>query len=570
MLSKLVWKSLLVTPAVLGAALLATNSAIAADVQGVSDSADALLTDLSVTSELDLVEPVIQEAPATEVVPAAPVAAPVEVAQVAAPAPAAPSVDTVAQSAPVTSVDSLEQINQYANEGNQNAQGQVTSISQLSDVQPTDWAFQALQSLVERYGVIAGYPDGTYRGNRALTRYEFAAGLNAALDRVNELIAAGLADAVTREDLATLQRLQEEFAAELATLRGRVDALEARTAELEANQFSTTTKLRGETIFSVAGVADSDETFDDQITFGYRVRLNLDTSFTGEDLLTTRLQARDVQNFDADPIGFSYAGNSENDFQLDNLIYSFPVGERVQVTIGANSMDPDEFVTSTISPLDSSGGGSVSDFGFPRQYAIAVNGDAGAGAIVQLTNNLSLDFGYTAGEASNPDAGAGLFNGDYSAIGQLTFLSDAIDAALTFVHSYDGEDFTVDGRPGVANTYGGQVNFKLLDGFQLGGGLAYVDVAGEGASEDFEVWSWQVTAAFPDLGGEGNLLGVLAGVTPYSRDLLDETSFLVEGFYKYQLTDNISITPSVIWIQDPFGDDFDDTFIGALRTTFSF
>ncbi|NEP46967.1 MAG: S-layer homology domain-containing protein, partial [Okeania sp. SIO2H7] len=81
---------------------------------------------------------------------------------------------------------------------------QVTSVSQLSDVEPTDWAFQALQSLVERYGCIAGYPDGTYRGNRAMTRYEFAAGLNACLDRVTELIAASTADLVTREDLALL------------------------------------------------------------------------------------------------------------------------------------------------------------------------------------------------------------------------------------------------------------------------------------------------------------------------------------------------------------------------------
>ncbi len=71
---------------------------------------------------------------------------------------------------------------------------QVTSVSQFSDVQPTDWAFQALQSLVERYGCIAGYPNGTYRGNRALTRYEFAAGLNACLNRVNELIASATAD----------------------------------------------------------------------------------------------------------------------------------------------------------------------------------------------------------------------------------------------------------------------------------------------------------------------------------------------------------------------------------------
>jgi hypothetical protein len=130
--------------------------------------------------------------------------------------------------------------------------GQVTSVSQFSDVQPTDWAFQALQSLVERYGCIAGYPNGTYRGNRALTRYEFAAGLNACLDRVNELIATATAELVRKEDLATLQRLQEEFSAELATLRGRVDALEARTSELEANQFSTTTKLSGEAIFSVS------------------------------------------------------------------------------------------------------------------------------------------------------------------------------------------------------------------------------------------------------------------------------------------------------------------------------
>ncbi|MGB3636575.1 MAG: iron uptake porin, partial [Rivularia sp. (in: cyanobacteria)] len=59
---------------------------------------------------------------------------------------------------------------------------QVTNVNQLSDVQPTDWAFQALQSLVERYGCIAGYPNGTFRGNRAMTRYEFAAGLNACLD----------------------------------------------------------------------------------------------------------------------------------------------------------------------------------------------------------------------------------------------------------------------------------------------------------------------------------------------------------------------------------------------------
>lgn len=117
-----------------------------------------------------------------------------------------------------------------------------------------DWAFGALQSLVERYGCIAGYPNSTYRGNRAITRYEFAAGLNACLSRINELIATATSDLVTKQDLTTLQRLQEEFTAELATLRGRVDNLEARTAELEANQFSTTTKLSAEAIFVITWI----------------------------------------------------------------------------------------------------------------------------------------------------------------------------------------------------------------------------------------------------------------------------------------------------------------------------
>ncbi|MFN5388655.1 MAG: iron uptake porin, partial [Pseudanabaena sp.] len=110
----------------------------------------------------------------------------------------------------------------------------VTSVSQLSDVRPTNWAFTALQSLVERYGCIAGYPDRTFRGNQATSRDEFAAGINSCFDKINEIISAGLADKVGKEDLATLQKLQEEFAAELATLRGRVDALDAKTAKLEA------------------------------------------------------------------------------------------------------------------------------------------------------------------------------------------------------------------------------------------------------------------------------------------------------------------------------------------------
>jgi hypothetical protein len=113
-----------------------------------------------------------------------------------------------------------------SDEANQGVQ--VTSVSQLSDVRPSDWAFQALQSLLERYGCIAGYPNSKFHGDRTLTRYEFAAGLNACLTKIDELTKSGMANLATHEDLATLQRLQSEFASELAALRGRVDALEVK------------------------------------------------------------------------------------------------------------------------------------------------------------------------------------------------------------------------------------------------------------------------------------------------------------------------------------------------------
>ena len=117
---------------------------------------------------------------------------------------------------------------------------QVNSVNDLSDVSPADWAYTALQNLVEQYQCIEGYPNRTFRGGQPLTRYEFAAGLNACLDNVLAIVSGGGVDEST---LATIRRLQDEFAAELATLRGRVDALEAETAELREQQFSTTTKL---------------------------------------------------------------------------------------------------------------------------------------------------------------------------------------------------------------------------------------------------------------------------------------------------------------------------------------
>jgi len=252
--------------------------------------------------------------------------------------------------------------------------------------------------LVERYGCIAGYPDGTFKGNRALTRFEFAAGVNACLERINELIAASTKDLVTREDLAQLQRLMEEFAAELASLRGRITVLEARAGELEANQFSTTTKLRGEVVFwpgdalgdraSYNVVGQFADTSDDpaEAYFGYRARLNFDTSFTGQDLLRTRLQAQSIPDLSAFDVTNTLMSRTGIDGQpgnvtLDNLTYRYPFSQgKGLVWVGAKGLALDD-IQDVLTPFGDDAGGSISRFG--RFNPTTFQGPSGTGLGVE-------------------------------------------------------------------------------------------------------------------------------------------------------------------------------------------
>jgi hypothetical protein len=529
---------------------------------------------------------------------------------------------------------------------------QVTSVSQFSDVQPTDWAFQALQSLVERYGCIAGYPNGTYRGNRALTRYEFAAGLNACLDRVNELIATATADLVTKEDLATLQRLREEFSAELATLRGRVDTLEAKTAELESNQFSTTTKLLGEAIFvlsdsfgdnaaiSAATLRSNpnapDRELDSNTTLSERIRLNFLSSFTGKDQLQIRLQAGNIIANNNPNIGNASTGTNmarlifENDtgdnVQAEKVNYAFNLSDAIRVKVDANNGEFWENINS-FSPLFASTSlGAISRYG--RFSPIYRQGQGGAGATISFNPNgvLSASVGYLAGgrnnRASNPLDRDGLFDGNYAALAQIGFQpSKAFNVGLTYARTYQNGVSTVNGvtsGSGVsmfeatgssiannpfgsvattANHYGVEASFRLTPKLLLNGWYGYTDAEAQntansmvtgvpitvssGDSATFNYWG--ASLGLQDIGTKGSVLGFIFGqpprttsndanVTSNGRGLRDtDTSYHLEGLYKFRLNDYIAITPGLLVILSPEHNDRNDTiYVGTVRTTFSF
>lgn len=610
-MSKVFWNSLLISPALLGAALAVSTSAMAATNSQAPAQADQVAAAESVVAAS-------QTAP-TAVAPE--VSAPAFSDAAASIAPVKPSV-TVAQAAPAAEADatlrtdSLDQLNRYGREGRATrtaAMDALTSVSQLSDVKPTDWAFQALQSLVERYGCIVGYPDRTYRGNRALTRYEFAAGLNACMDRVNELIAASTADLVKKEDLATLQKLQEEFAAELATLRGRVDALEARTATLEKQQFSTTTKLAGEVIFAITD--EFNTSTNNETVFQDRVRLAFNTSFTGKDLLVTRLAAGNAQGF-AIPGGgaegtqtFNFGNTGGNQLYADWVAYFFSVGENLKFYIPAVGGLQYDYAPTLSPALDAFDGGTGPLSVFAQRNPIyQIGGGSGIGVNFKLGKALTVSAGYLAdnsgiggaavASANNPADKNGLFNGSYAALGQITFEPGGnFGLGLTYVNAYrkaaifdtgnggiggvgtllanrgNGVLTSSGAIPSTVNAYGVSGYFKLSPKIVINAFGTYVDANfiddGLGTAE---IWTYGAGLAFLDFGKKGNLLGLTAGVEPYIGNAVNNSLPIhVEGFYKYQLNDNISITPGVIYIINPGQNDGNDNvLIGTLRTTFTF
>jgi len=443
---------------------------------------------------------------------------------------------------------------------------QVTSISQFSDVRPTDWAYQALNNLIERYGCVAGYTNGSMRGERALTRFEAAALLNACLDRITE---------VTDE----LKRLMKEFEKELAVLKGRVDGLEAKVGELEANQFSTTTKLKGIATMVLGGAGDTG--FGDNVTVNYDVRLIFDTSFTGKDLLRTTLRSG---NF-ADSVFGNGNTRLEVAFQEDQtgapgvdtvginrLFYKFPVGDNFTAVVGAKVRQDDMLaIWPSAYPADS----ILNLFTFAGARATySKNLGAGLG-LSYKKDGFSLSANYVSNEATSEDSELGVGE-NYTATAQVGYAGSNWGAAFAYTYT----DFT----PFDVNSIGLSGYWSPLAASwapSISAGFGWSDSDRFVANND-DAWSWMVGLQWADAFLKGNALGMAIGSAGSVNDGKCGTGAICTGgiwvdggnvtlayelWYKFQVTDNISVTPAFFWIQN---DGADDTFGGLVKTTFRF
>jgi hypothetical protein len=465
-------------------------------------------------------------------------------------------------------------VNQYA------TSEQVSSITQLSDVQPTDWAYQALNNLVERYGCVAGYPNGSYGGQKSMTRFEAAALLNACLDRVTE---------VTDE----LNRLAKEFSQELAVIRGRVAKLETQVGQLQATQFSTTTKLRGEATFVLGGVEGArlaNGTNVGNTAFNYDLRLNFDTSFTGKDLLKTRLRSG---NFSSQPFGSSSslfkldkAETYANQVNLDRLYYSFPaLAKGVTLTAGALVRNTEIAWTPSAYKSD------ILDFfqvaGAPGVY----NKATGSGFGIQYAQpgkkgGIVAGLNYVAQNGDNSSTGVFNEQGALNTLAQIGYRAPQWGAAFGYRYGTQGTRVrTFNGVNGNGGTLAANQtsNGYALNAYwqpkksgivpSISGAYGWNTVSGPATpNAATNSQTWFAGLQWADVFAKGNAAGFAIGAPGNSSTLAaDQKAIMWEAFYRYKVSDNISVTPAVFYVSNNQGlKNASDNYGGVIQTTFRF
>lgn len=489
------------------------------------------------------------------------------------------------------------------------SQNQVTSVNQFSDVKPTDWAYQALSNLVERYGCVAGYPNGTFKGGQAMTRFEAAALLNACLDRVTE----------TTDEL---KRLQQEFSKELTVLKGKVDGLENRVGELEAMQFSSTTKLRGKADMILGGTSytgnynkqaiyqSATPPPQEALTLNYRLTLDLDTSFTGRDLLYTRLRSGNFANSAfSGSSSTSYvplaqledANNNQNVLQVDKLWYQFPVGDNWQFYIGPRI---ENYYMLAVQPTLYANGDFIlknfKDRGAPGVYGNSTGSGGGFWWRSNKGSNgarLSWSNSYVARNGDNGNPGAGGIasnNGQGKFVSQLAYGSQQWQVSTAYAYTTSAMTMgrgTIDGAASVPansnasswaiNAFWQPKNSGWIPSVSLGYEVSWFNLGNQNNGAAFpngtrtQSMAWMTGLQWDNAFVDGNVLGFgmggpqwvtkqTGGVTP------NDGNMAFELWYKVQATDNISITPAVFYLSRPFGQDTGSSnrFGGAGTTQF--
>jgi Carbohydrate-selective porin, OprB family len=498
-----------------------------------------------------------------------------------------------------------------------------TTPARSTDIKPTDWAFQTLTNLALRYKC----PSNPARYDRPITREEFARDLQVCIIKAQTTIAQTTlpptplaptpassddavpnttsSDAVTKADLENITRLQAEFATELVALALRVGELETRTTKLASQQFSPNTKLSGQlvTAFTTGGfggnrIVDGKgatiATRNPQATALYRVFLDLNTSFSGKDLLKVRLwSGSDGANDNAagllEPnfgsvLDYSARSGINDQFSVARAYYSFVPTQDLRVSLGL-VMSPIDYVDK-----NSYANKSFVDFStqaFVNNFVLMPINGLGAGAAVEWNpaeSPFTVRAVYVAADAftadgtprqlgvlssgirfaTTPTTGQrGIFGDPYQGIVEVEYAPSKTSAVRL---QYSGGN-VFSSRYSV---FGANMEWLVSKDIALFGRFgtgSYLDTSFGNINPTY----WMAGVAFPDLFVKNGMGGIAIGQPFIAKEIGNSTQTNIEAFYNFPVSDTVRITPAIQVITGAGNQSSNGTITtGTLRGVFSF
>ena len=419
-------------------------------------------------------------------------------------------------------------------------------------------------------------------------------------------IAAQATEAVNLDDMDSYRRssskvkkfdsntFANEISEDVATLNGRVDGLEARQNNFEAGSFSSTTTMDGKAVFAIGGV-DGGDTIggSEALSFAYVYKMNLNTSFSGDDNLYVRLSAGDWgSNFTKKPGNYHIeAKNTGNDLKLDKIWYTFPLGDNATVWVGPAienyymmAATPSIYKPGVLKAFKLGGNGAV--FGASTDGGAGLKYEFGDSGFAMSTNYV--------GKGSLSTSGI-LTDSDKSKIDtMIAFTKPQYHASVTYSKQHAGWDAheyysteLIHGNVGSSTKLSSDTN---ADAYAIraywrpedsGTAMPEISIGYDSISFDnhplnvsegsgyFVGLGWQYIIQADDR--IGIALGQPVKATQVSTGTLDEVEpFLWEAYYAFKPNDSITLTPAIWGGTDVESSTDQDVFGAMLTTVFKF
>ena len=439
----------------------------------------------------------------------------------------------------------------------------LENVSNFSELYPSDWSYKALKNVILSRNCSNLMPSGS------ISRFEAAKIINSCLKDFAQ---------ITEQE----RRLIDEFNFELASIKSRVNNLDARFNGIEAGSFSTTTVASFSANFAVGAVdgrsiteikrsaanadgtgnvsASSSTTKAEAVGFDYGYEMGLTTSFTGEDSLDVALVAGvgTLSEMDLDQ-------DNGSSLVVDGISYTFPLGEKTTAFFGVGVDGSSLFNTACVygGPTD-----TLDDCG--NNFS-AINEGAGtaAGASYDFGNGFLAAIGYT-GSGTSKD-GLLTKEGDDAYAAQLSYTADNYGLSVTFAEKEN---------PIMTQT----VTDTTLFGFNAyyspeENGFPSISAGFETASSEIPALStndtdsntWFIGLQWDEFGN--GTLGAAVGTKQHTVDSdsssVQDEELMYEVFYSYDVNDAITITP-IFYIQTQSEANTEDETGVIVKSSFSF